>query len=336
MSSNRTKDLSLENAPMTLACCVCGTPKASVWRVAPDHILGGETRFRAVRCLRCGTARLDPRPSDAEMSRHYTTETYARAEDRDGAPSELARRLNEYNRRLAARAAASLNRPVSESRTLDVGCGDGRFLAAMIALGGQAEGLETDPVAAALARRRTGGQIHEAPLEQASLPGASFDLVSLLHVLEHVPDPRVTLIEAKRLLKPGGTLLLALPNAGSLEASVFGSTWYPLDLPRHFWGFSPRTLARLVEECGFEAPAFRHFPLLFLPQSLRYSLSSKDRDPKGEVPASASEKGGGRTKTRVFLSLLTLSETLGRHFPGEVMEMTAQTPQSGIGVGGTR
>ncbi|MES2463738.1 MAG: class I SAM-dependent methyltransferase [Armatimonadota bacterium] len=320
-------DLALQNAPLTLDCCVCGTREAETWRISGDFILGGEARFRDVRCVRCQMIRLDPRPDTSEMGSYYTPETYARAEDADGTESELAKRLNEYNRRLARRAADALRSNAAGSRVLDVGCGDGRFLAAMANLGAVVEGLETDPVAAGLARRRTGGIVHEVPLEDATLPSASFDLVSLLHVLEHVPDPRTTLTEAKRLLKPGGTLLLALPNAGSLEAKLFRSSWYPLDLPRHYWGFSPRTLTRLVEECGFEAPQVRHFPFLFLPQSLRYTLRRtppKPQEKTAEVKPGPSE--GGSLRTRLFLGILSASESLGHHMPGEVMEMTASVP----------
>lgn len=319
-------DKTLYDAPFTLDCCVCGTRLAETWRISGDFILGGDARFRDVRCVRCQMIRLDPRPDKSKMGNYYTPETYARAEDTDGVESELAKRLNEYNRRLARRAADAMQTDVKGSRVLDIGCGDGRFLAAMANLGAVVEGLETDPVAAGLARRRTGGVIHEVPLEDATLLAGSFDLVSLLHVLEHVPDPRATLTEAKRLLKPGGTLLLALPNAGSLEAKLFRATWYPLDLPRHYWGFAPRTLTRLVEECGFAEPRLRHFPFLFLPQSLRYSLRGLKSKSTAEKPApKQAPSEGGSLRTRLFLGILGASESLGHHLPGEVMEMTART-----------
>jgi SAM-dependent methyltransferase len=329
MTLTDNDDLTLQNAPPTLDCCVCGTRDADVWRISQDFILGGDARFRDVRCVRCQMIRLDPRPDKSEMGDYYTPETYARAEDAEGTESELAKRLNEYNRRLAQRAVGAMQEGAAGSRVLDVGCGDGRFLAAMAKLGATVEGLETDPVAAGLARRRTGGVIHEVPLEDATLPAGTFDLVSLLHVLEHVPDPRATLTEAKRLLKPGGTLVLALPNAGSLEAKLFRASWYPLDLPRHYWGFAPHTLTRLVEECGFEAPRVQHFPFLFLPQSLRYSLQTLRGKKKEKGESAALKSGpteGGSLRTRLFLGILGASESLGQHLPGEVMEMTATVP----------
>ena len=171
----------------TLTCCVCGAHAATHWRTASDHILGSAERFQAVKCARCGTVRLDPRPPAEAMAAYYSPTTYARAESDED--TGLADRLDEYNRRLADRTdrATASNAP---RRALDVGCGDGRFLAALASLGWEVEGLETDPVAAALARKRTGGTIHEVPLEDLALPGGTFGLISLLHVLEHVPDPR--------------------------------------------------------------------------------------------------------------------------------------------------
>lgn len=305
----------------TLTCCVCGTRGAYAWRRAGDHILGGPREFHAVKCARCGTVRLDPRPTPEEMNRHYTPLTYARAEGDE--TSGLAERLDEYNRRLAERAVAGTS-DVVPKRALDVGCGDGRFLAQVAAQGWAVEGLETDPVAADLARKRTGGTIHEAPLETVELPEGAFGLVSILHVLEHVPEPRETLAAAWRALAPGGTLLVAVPNVGCLEASLFRSCWYPLDLPRHYWGFAPRTLSRLVETCGFAVQGIKHFPFLFGPQSVRYGFKAISGKPIGEEEGSAGpRREGGSLRTKAFLGLLTASERLGREVPGEVMELMA-------------
>jgi SAM-dependent methyltransferase len=218
-------------------------------------------------------------------------------------------------------------------RALDVGCGDGRFLGALAERGWEVEGLETDPRAAALARRRIGGTVHEAPLETLALPEGAFGLVSLLHVLEHVPDPRAALAAARRALARGGRLLIAVPNVGSLEAAFFRSVWYPLDLPRHYWGFTPHTLVRLVETSGFSIGGITHFPFLFTPQSIRYGLKAIQGQPVADrADATESEGGrvakreGGGLRTRAFVALLSGSERLGRHLPGEVMELSATKP----------
>lgn len=325
----------------SIPCCVCRTTAARPWRLAGDNLLGGETLYRAVRCIACGTARLDPRPTLEAMAQFYAPTTYARAEGSED--RELARRLDTYNRRLARRAdtavrSRAIGKKTHARKVLDVGCGDGRFLAAMAVRGWRCEGMETDAVAAELARHRTGATVHETPLESLSGDESSYDLVSLLHVLEHVPDPRVTLEAARRVLKPGGTLLLALPNIRCLEAMLFGNAWYHLDLPRHFWGFTPRTLSRLVTESGFSVTSLRFFPFLFAPQSLRYALRprcapvaaalSPTRNGSGKVGSGNVPTRNDRLRTRAFLTLLRFSERLGQIFPGEVMEVTAITAPS--------
>lgn len=308
-----------------LICCVCGRTEARPWRVGRDNLLGGEETFHAVRCVHCGTRRLDPRPPAETMGRFYAPDTYARAEEPG---SEVGKRLDSYNEGLAARITARFSAP---GAVLDVGCGDGRFLQAMAAREWAVTGTEADPVAASLARRRTNATIHEAAaLESPDLPEAGFTVVSLLHVLEHVPDPRETLAACFRLLRPGGALLLALPNAASAEAAIFGSAWYHLDLPRHLWGFTPRSLVRLVEESGFAVASLQHFPLLFAPQSALTALRRRRRRQREKSAATNGDggggSGGGRLQTRVFLSLLAVSERLGRTLPGEIMEMVAVRP----------
>ena len=120
----------------TLSCCVCGATEAAPWRVGRDLLLGGDATFRAVRCLRCDTRRLDPRPPADDMARYYAPATYARAE---GADSEVGKRLDAYSARLAdkVRSVSNARHP---GRALDVGCGDGRFLAALRAHGWEVAG----------------------------------------------------------------------------------------------------------------------------------------------------------------------------------------------------
>ena len=299
-------------------CAVCGEKAATIWRTAPDNLVGGTEIYTAVRCVRCGLIRLDPRPDADAMTAAYAATTYARAEG-EAETAELGKRLDVFFTKQAERALADYGKS-TPGRLLDVGCGDGRFLAAMQAHGWQVEGLETDPVAADLARRRTNSTIYETYLENAPLAEASFDMVSLLHVLEHVPDPKETIASAFRLLAPGGMLLLALPNAGCVEAEIFGTKWYPLDLPRHYWGFTPPTLTRLVEESGLTITHLRYFPFLFAPQSVRTLIRGTGTGSGANVGTRAE---GGGLRTKIFNALLRLSETIGETVPGEVMEMTA-------------
>ena len=258
------------------------------------------------------------------MGAYYTPATYARAEDDTGG---LGERLDLFFARQADRALASREAGATASRRLlDVGCGDGRFLAAMRTRGWDGDGIETDPVAADLARRRTGATVLETPIDSALIAAGSYDMVSLLHVLEHVPDPRATLLAANRALRPGGTLLLALPNIRCVEATLFGARWYPLDLPRHYWGFTPAALAQIAGECGFVEPRFRYLPFFFVPQSLRYVLRALRGRTTPTARALTAPRRESGTRTRAFRTLLGFSERLGKFVPGEVMEMVVTKP----------
>jgi SAM-dependent methyltransferase len=88
------------------------------------------------------------------------------------------------------------------------------------------------------------------PLEEIGLPSNGFDLVILWHVLEHVQSPRDMVREVARILKPGGTLLVAVPNFGSWEAQWSRDRWFHLDVPRHLTHFTPKTLGRMLGEAG--------------------------------------------------------------------------------------
>lgn len=316
--------MSMGWAETTLSCCVCGTRGAKHWRRAGDHLLGGPRCFNAVKCTRCGTVRLDPRPAPDTMAKHYAPVTYARAEGDDG-ESGLNTRLQFAADQVAKRIIRAAGR--SQGRFLDVGCGDGRVMAVMQNAGFDVAGVETDPIAADLTFGRTGVKPFIGDLQAVS-DAESFDVISFIHCLEHVGDPREDLERAFALLKPAGVLYIAVPNAGSLESSFFGSCWYALDLPRHFWGFNPRSLQRIIEESGFHLTSTHYQPLVNSLQSLRYALRALSGKPLGdnEDPGSGVTDKDGSLRTKLFIGQQRVSDMLGNVLQGEVMEFAAQKP----------
>lgn len=100
--------------------------------------------------------------------------------------------------------------------------------------------------------RKAGLKVHQGTLESATLPEGTFQLVAAWMVIEHVPEPRQTLTGLHRLMRPEGQILLSIPNARCWQRFLFGKAWYCWDLPRHLQHFSPASIRRILEDCGFQ------------------------------------------------------------------------------------
>ena len=139
---------------------------------------------------------------------------------------------------------------VPVGKALDVGCGNGRFLHKLKALGWNCEGVEFNATAVTICRSH-GLTVHHGDLGSAKFANACFDLITARHVIEHLPDPVYFMQEAARILKPGGRLLVMTPNSRALGRSWFGKYWFDNDVPRHLILFSPSNLDRLATRHGF-------------------------------------------------------------------------------------
>lgn len=302
-----------------------------------DHAFGAAPgRWRLVRCVGCRSGYLDPRPTSESIGRayaeYYTHGDHA-AEPTPGPAQGLRRALaNDYlsNRwgydvrptapggrviaHLAPLRGATVDREIRHlpanpgGRLLDVGSGDGAFVAQMAALGWNAEGLEPDPAAAANAAK-AGLRVTQGPL--ADLDDAAhaeaFDAVTLSHVIEHMHDPTAELLRIRRLLKPGGILWLATPNLEALGYRKFGQHWLGLDPPRHLVLFTTASLDRLLRATGFE-PQPTPLPAPIAP--LRFSQSAAVRDGRSFAAGPAR----GRRRLRALAAVAnTVAARNARH-----------------------
>lgn len=209
-----------------------------------------------VECENCGLGSLFPMPTAERIQSFYPAEYY-------GEPTAKFEPLVEYGVRLGAkmRVESLVGDLPSGSKVLDIGCGRGVMLRALLDLGHEAHGVEIAPEAASGADPRA--QIRIAPeLTKADYEENSFDAVIMWHVLEHLPHPEQTLAEIRRILRPGGRLILAVPNFGSLQSRRTGNHWFHLDLPRHLYHFTPETLQRLLACNEFHYESVRHMAML--------------------------------------------------------------------------
>jgi 2-polyprenyl-3-methyl-5-hydroxy-6-metoxy-1,4-benzoquinol methylase len=230
-------------------------------------------------CLDCGAGFLDPRPNlktIGEAYRVYYTHEKAvgtaeipvnfrkrfRVMMRNGylnavfgqkftLASSLGRFFNSAaKKRDAARWVRHLHFPEREPRLLDVGCGNGAFLAEMRAGGWDVYGVEPDPNAVA-ACQKAGLMVKQGMLLPDSFPKDFFAAITLNHVIEHLHDPIATLRLCHKFLRPGGTLWIATPNLQALGHTRFGRNWFALDPPRHLVLFTPMALKTAFKSAGF-------------------------------------------------------------------------------------
>jgi SAM-dependent methyltransferase len=212
---------------------------------ARDYISGDI--FKVVRCQNCHIAFTQPVPAPDAWAWYYPPAYYGTADaKRFPTPVEwLQHQL--YAARI--RRVEKLNGG-RRGRVLDVGCGRGFLLEQFRQRGWEVLGTEADDKAAAHAQRVLQLPVKVGALEALDLPAASFDAIVLWHVLEHLADPTRTLVEVHRLLRPGGTLLVGVPNFGSWEARLCRDKWFHLDVPRHLAHFTPASLERALQQAG--------------------------------------------------------------------------------------
>jgi 2-polyprenyl-3-methyl-5-hydroxy-6-metoxy-1,4-benzoquinol methylase len=213
---------------------------------------------------------------------------------------------------------------------LDIGCGDGTFLLGARAQGWDVAGTELNPAVATAAGLRVWTRLEDA----ASL--APFGCITLWHTLEHMRSPRDVIAQAARLLEPGGTLLVAVPNADGLQARVFGSDWFHLDVPRHLFHFGPDSLSRIIEGAGLQVTRSFHmeveYDMLGWTQSALNRVSSPlnaffnlvtARGPRGSAVANAATLGAGTALTALSAPLVVAGAIVAQ---GGTLVMAATKP----------
>jgi SAM-dependent methyltransferase len=236
-----------------VTCIVCGESDARAAFIGWDRQHGGPGSFVVRRCSNCGTYSVNPQPDLEALPAYYPADY---APYGQGGASERrwwARWNQQYAIGKLARAATRYTRV--PGKALDVGCATGGFLAALRSRGWHVQGVELNAEVAARTQSLTGIDVFAGDLAEARYPDATFDLVTFWDVLEHLPDPRRTLEEAARVCRAGASLVLTVPNPGSLEARLFGPCWAGWDVPRHLWVFPQRALERLLSETGWRVRA---------------------------------------------------------------------------------
>lgn len=248
------------------SCPVCGSgqfvviaPSSYPPSISRDELLAvykssSEQRLmdQLVRCTMCGLAYLNPRPRG-----DIILDSYSNAVDPVFA-AQNPMRIATFKRtfeRLARRHDIALSRA---TRVIDVGCAGGAFPKAAHDLGCSVVGIEPSRWLSKVGREEFGLDIRSGILSDFAFEEASFDVVTLWDVIEHLLDPNEVLAEVQRILKPGGHLVVNYPDYGSVAARLLGRRW-PFLLSVHLFYFTRATITRLLKRAGFEVVEIRPF-----------------------------------------------------------------------------
>lgn len=226
-------------------CALCGS-----LRFRPLWELGD---FSFVSCEGCGLAQQNPQPEAAHVLARYD-ESYGDYELRRQAEYAGIELLGLRDLGFDALEAELLPRAAGEgrpARLLDVGCATGHLIERLGARGWSCSGVEPCEPAARHAREVLGLDVRPLVLEEAGFASGEFDLVHASHLIEHLNEPGAFLDEARRILRPGGFLVVTTPNAQGLQARLLGAEWRSA-IYDHLYLFSKTTLPLLLRAHGFE------------------------------------------------------------------------------------
>lgn len=188
-----------------------------------------------------------PQPSLENLGKYYESVDYISHTD---SKRSLFEKAYHFVKSIALKNKLDLINSLqpSKGRILDIGAGTGDFLSVAKQNGWQTIGVEPSDKAKAIASKKEVSFVEDT----AELESHSFDVVTMWHVLEHVPNLENQIKELKRLLKPNGSLIVAVPNFKSYDAKHYGAFWAAYDVPIHFWHFSKKAIKALFDKEGME------------------------------------------------------------------------------------
>lgn len=199
-------------------------------------------------------------------------------------------------------------------RLLDIGCGSATFVRMALEDGFEAFGHEPGEEARRIAELEVPGRVSDLSEQDRAEAGEKYDVITLFHTLEHIPSPFRYLKTVRKLLKPGGRLIVQVPNSESLQAAIFRDRWYGLDCPRHLYNYSTFSVLHLLGRAGYSIRGLEYFSLRDNAAALVSSglpfldpMSQRVRRLKRRGGSSA---GGGSLRSLLYFGLLVAAQPL--------------------------
>lgn len=243
--------------PAPINCLLCDNKVFKTEGTYTDLFLSGE-QFTIIRCEECELRITHPMPELSKLSGYYASENYISHSNKR---SDLFGKVYQMVRGFThSRKYKLLTRFSSGQTILDIGCATGEFLKFCATKGMIASGIEPSEKARKIAESEYNLNVGE---EQAikNLKSSSFDIITMWHVLEHVPDINMRMEEIHRVLKNDGVTFIALPNHASYDAEYYKTYWAAWDVPRHLFHFNRKSFQSLATKHGFRVISIQ--PMVF-------------------------------------------------------------------------
>lgn len=214
-----------------------------------DHSVSGDF-FQLIENTEYGFLETTPQPSAEALPDYYKSEDYISHTD---SKRNLFESVYHLIRKISLKQKLKLiNRCITdEKKLLDVGCGTGDFLQVAKHNNWKISGIEPNPQARAIANNKTDNSVFDIDQLLIFQPD-SFDVITLWHVLEHLPNLEEHVQIIKKLLKPNGTLIIAVPNYKSYDAKYYKEFWAAYDAPRHLWHFNKISISKIFSKFALE------------------------------------------------------------------------------------
>lgn len=224
-------------------CPACSGTEFTNQIICDDHTVTGES-FAIVSCNQCKLWITSPRPNKESLGKYYESDTYISHSNKGNSLVNVIYKLvRTYTMHQKTQLIKSF---VSSGKLIDYGCGTGDFLAACQRKGFDISGIEPSDIARQQAIAQTNTTIH-AHLDNLA-KDQKVDIITMWHVLEHVPNPKETLKRLRKHLNTGGYLIIAVPNRASFDANNYKEYWAAYDVPRHLFHFNPLNIKYLAKE----------------------------------------------------------------------------------------
>jgi len=238
-------------------CPVCNSTQFKPHLEVEDYFLSHEN-FTLQKCNSCGFIFTNPRPFEKDLGQYYQSDEYI---SHSSSSVSLFDKLYFAIRNYTIRKKFKLiNKYITSGKILDIGCATGEFLNYFNTKGWETQGIEPNEIARNSAIEKYGLAVHSEK-ELSKYKESYFDVISMWHVLEHVPDLNSRILQLKKIIANNGILIIAVPNIDSKDAGIYGKYWAALDVPRHLYHFNQSAIQKIFQKEGFEI--IKTYPMKF-------------------------------------------------------------------------